>query len=94
MPLRRHDDVHALLDSLRGEGFTIVGLEIDPAAVALGEYEPPANVALLLGDEVRGIAPDLRDRCDVLLEIPMHGTKTSLNVSVAAGIALHALRAA
>ncbi|MCR3722076.1 SpoU rRNA Methylase family protein [Prauserella flava] len=93
MPLQRHDDVHTLLDSLRGEGYTIAGLEIDPNAVILGDYSPGAKVALVLGDEVRGIDPDLRSRCDLLLQIPMYGQKSSLNVSVAAGIALYALRA-
>ena len=49
---------------------------------------------MLLGDEVKGIDPALRDRCDVLVEIPVFGQKYSLNVSVAAGIALYALRTA
>lgn len=93
MPLRRHDDVHALLDSLRDEGYTVAGLEIDQAAVTLDDYGPSSKVALVLGDEVRGLDPELRSRCDLLLEIPMYGQKTSLNVSVAAGIALYALRA-
>lgn len=94
MPFRRHPDVRALLDELRRDGYAVAGLEIDPDAVPLGDYAPGERVALLLGDEVSGIAEDLRDACDVLLQIPMHGRKRSLNVSVAAGIALHALREA
>lgn len=94
MPFRRHDDVYALLDSLREDGYSIVGLEIDPAAVGLGDYAPGRKVALVLGDEVHGIDPDIRSRCDLLLQIPLYGRKSSLNVSVAAGIALYALRAA
>ncbi|MQA14615.1 MAG: TrmH family RNA methyltransferase [Pseudonocardiaceae bacterium] len=94
MPFERHPDVHALLGSLRGEGYAVAGLEIDPDAVALDDYRPRAKVALLLGDEVRGVDPLLRDNCDVLLQIPMFGRKDSLNVSVAAGIALYALRMA
>lgn len=93
MPLRRHDDVHALLDALRDEGYTIVGLEIDPAAVTLGDYPPGAKTALVLGDEVHGIDPAMRAACDLLVQIPQYGQKSSLNVSVAAGIALYALRA-
>lgn len=92
MPFARHDDVYALLDSLRAAGYAVAGLEIDPAAVTIGDYAPAAKVALLLGDEVAGIDPALRERCDVLLQIPMYGRKDSLNVSVAAGIALYALR--
>lgn len=92
MPFTRHDDVVALLDSLRADGYVVTGLEIDPDALTIGDYAPGGKVALLLGDEVRGIEPEMRERCDVLLQIPMFGFKDSLNVSVAAGIALYSLR--
>lgn len=46
------------------------------------------KIVLLLGEEVSGIPPDLRKKCDVFLEIPMCGRKESFNVSVAASIAL------
>jgi tRNA G18 (ribose-2'-O)-methylase SpoU len=94
MTFSRHPDVHALLDELRADGYVVTGLEIDPAAALLGDYRPEPKVALLLGDEVSGILPDLRKACDVLLQIPMYGRKDSLNVSVAAGIALYRLRTA
>ena len=46
---------------------------------------------LVLGEEVEGIPADIIQKMDVLLEIPMCGQKESLNVSVAAGIALYEL---
>jgi 23S rRNA (guanosine2251-2'-O)-methyltransferase len=92
MPFTREPDVHALLDALHEQGFAVAGLEVDPQAVALDDYRPPHRVALLLGDEVRGIEEPLRHRCDLLLQIPMFGRKDTLNVSVAAGIALYSLR--
>ncbi len=92
MPFERHPDVFALLNTLGDSGYTVAGLEVDPDAVALASYAPPPSVALLLGDEVAGITPELRHRCDVLLRISTYGRKDTLNVSVAAGIALHALR--
>jgi 23S rRNA (guanosine2251-2'-O)-methyltransferase len=94
MPFERHPDVHGLVGSLHDEGYAVAGLEIDPDAVALGDYRPRDKLALLLGDEVRGVDPVLRESCDVLLQIPMFGQKGSLNVSVAAGIALYTLRLA
>ncbi|MDR7304005.1 TrmH family RNA methyltransferase [Haloactinomyces albus] len=94
MPFERHADVSTLLESLRDAGYTVAGLEIDPHAVALADYPPAQKVALVLGDEVVGIDPVLRDSCDLLLQIPIYGHKYSLNVSVAAGIALYALRTA
>lgn len=79
------------IQTLKNAGFTIAGLEQDERSIPLQTYTPPDKLALLLGEEVEGIAPVWREMCDVLLEIPMHGQKESFNVSVAAGIALYAL---
>jgi len=77
--------------SLKDQGFTIVGLEQDNRSIQLNKYTCPSKVALLLGEEVKGITDDSRNQCDDLIEIPMVGQKESFNVSVAAGIALYAL---
>jgi 23S rRNA (guanosine2251-2'-O)-methyltransferase len=77
--------------SLRARGYKIVGLEQDGRSTMTPDYLAPAKVALLLGEEVDGLTPELRNQCDDLIEIPMRGQKESFNVSVAAGIALYAL---
>lgn len=46
-------------------------------------------VAIIVGNEARGLAPETVSRCDVTVRIPMLGTATSLNVSVAAGVLLY-----
>ena len=79
------------LASLRARGYVLVGLEQDTRSITLPEYHSPRKIALLLGEEVEGISKELREQCDQLIEIPMHGKKESYNVSVAAGIALYAL---
>jgi len=79
------------LNSLKEQGFTIVGLEQDERSISIKKYIVPSKIALLLGEEVKGITDDLRDQCDDLIEIPMVGQKESFNVSVATGIALYAL---
>lgn len=79
------------LESLKNQGYTIIGLEQSQNSVMLPNYQPPAKIALLLGEEVEGIASDLIAQCDDIIEIPMVGKKESFNVSVATGIALYAL---
>ena len=78
-------------ESLKQQGFNIIGLEQDKKSVKLNKFAPPKKIALLLGEEVFGITSDLRNQCNSLIEIPMIGKKESFNVSVATGIALYAL---
>lgn len=84
-------NVSSLIMRLKKEGYTIVGLEQDERSVDYCSASKSKKTALLVGNEVRGISPQLREKCDTLIEIPMRGEKESLNVSVAAGIALYAL---
>lgn len=79
------------LVALKMAGYRIVGLEQDDRSVLLPNYQSLEKVALLLGEEVEGLTPELRAACDDLIEIPMHGKKESFNVSVATGIALYEL---
>lgn len=79
------------LQALKDDGYRIVGLEQDQRSIMLYNYQTPDKVALLLGEEVEGLTDDLRNLCDDLIEIPMHGQKESFNVSVATGIALYQL---
>ncbi len=74
---------------LKQQGYRIVGLEQSSGSVMLSAYHPPAKIALLLGEEVDGIEPELLAMCDDAVEIPMAGQKESFNVSVATGIALY-----
>ncbi len=85
-------DVVSVIDELHADGFRIVGLELDARALDLASYQPEEMTALLLGNEVTGIPPTLRDRCDDLVSIAQLGTKESLNVAVAAGIAAYAMQ--
>lgn len=79
------------LNDLKVQGYRIVALEQEARSFSLDMYEVPEKIALLLGEEVEGITPELLDECDDIIEIPMQGQKESFNVSVAAGIALYAL---
>jgi len=54
----------------------------------LRDYAPEAPTALVVGHEVIGVAQDVVDACDDVVEIIQFGTKHSLNVSVSAGLAI------
>lgn len=73
-------------------GYTILGLEQTDESVMIQDYKlPDRPVCLILGNEVTGIDTSLLPHLDTVLEIPQFGMKHSLNVSVAAGVALYAL---
>jgi 23S rRNA (guanosine2251-2'-O)-methyltransferase len=79
------------LETLAEDGRQIVGLAGE-AAATLDELEPaPHGRVLVVGSEGRGLRELTRKRCDVLVRIPMGGPISSLNASVAAGVAFYAL---
>lgn len=75
---------------LQAKGYTVLALEQAHESLRLDRFvpEPEARYALVLGNEVKGVAEEVVAAADHCLEIPQYGTKHSLNVSVAAGIAL------
>lgn len=77
------------LGTLQLAGYRIVALEQTPGSINLRDYHAPARIALVLGEEVHGIPPEILGSCDDFIEIPMSGKKESFNVSVATGIALY-----
>lgn len=75
------------IGTLKKAGFWIYGAAGE-AAQSLFEVKFSGPVCLVLGSEGKGIRPLVREQCDFLVSIPMHGPLNSLNASVAAGIIL------
>lgn len=92
IPFDYIEDVKKCIKELRKKGYHIIGLEQGEKSVDYRTVPPHDKVALLIGTEVEGIPGEIQNMCDTLYEIPMHGAKNSLNVSVATGIALYAVR--
>jgi tRNA G18 (ribose-2'-O)-methylase SpoU len=92
LPPTHHPDVFQLIENLRSEGFIILALEQHTAAIPLPSFNLQTPAVLLLGNEPKGLPVELLSTCDKIIEIPQAGKKESLNVSVAAGIALYQLR--
>lgn len=61
----------------------------DAAATTIYESDLSGPMALVMGREESGLRPQVADRCDELVRLPMHGSVESLNVSVATGICLY-----
>lgn len=92
VPWRAIPDVQKAIEELKAKGYEIAGLEQTDQSVMIHDYRVPDKpVCLILGNEVTGIDPSLLPYLDIALEIPQFGMKHSLNVSVAAGVALYAL---
>lgn len=81
------------LQALKDEGYTIIALEITDNSIPIQELKLDAGekVALLLGGENHGIAPQHLAMANHIVHIDMYGTNSSMNVSVAAGICLQAI---
>ncbi len=77
-----------LISKLKKEGWYVVGVEQDVRALDYRKSKVKEKTVFVFGNEVAGISKEVRKRCDELIEIPMHGKKESLNVSVTAGIIL------
>ena len=75
------------LEELKDAGVWTVGLAGD-APKRYDEVDFTLPTALVVGAEGTGLRRLVRERCDWLVSIPMRGQSKSLNVSVAAGIAL------
>lgn len=79
------------LDQVRQAGFTLVALTPNAEAAAIGSHPPIAKPALLFGAEGPGLSPAALSQADFRVRIPISPAVDSLNVVVAAGVALHRL---
>lgn len=92
VPFEYYEDLTDWLDfNKTHHNLPIVALEQAENSCLLPDFQPPEKFALLLGEEVKGIPPDVLSQADYIVEIPMFGQKESFNVSVATGIALYGL---
>jgi 23S rRNA (guanosine2251-2'-O)-methyltransferase len=87
LPLIREVNINRALEKLKENGFWIYGLD-ERGEMSYDKVDYASPAALVLGAEGKGLHQQVKKRCDVLVAIPMAGSIASLNVSVAAGIAL------
>jgi len=91
VPWEHNKDPLKVINKLRDSGLRIIALEQTDDAVEISHLSVPDKVCLIVGHEVTGVPDEVLKACDDVVHIPMKGRKESLNVAVAAGIALHHL---
>lgn len=74
---------------VRDRGIPVLAVETTPAAVSVYDYPWQQPVAIIFGNEVTGILPEIWQSCDGCVRIPMCGFKNSMNVATAFGIVLY-----
>ncbi len=87
--LRHHDDTTELLRFASDAGLTVVAVDIVPGAERLERTTLPRDCLLLFGSEGPGISDDARGGAALTVSIAQFGSTRSINVAVAAGIAMH-----
>jgi len=76
------------LSDLKDDGLWIFGLEVQ-GGVAIDQADLTGPLAIVVGSEGTGLGRLIRERCDVLVTLPMAGPTNSLNAAVAGSIALY-----
>lgn len=85
----KYDNTKKCVDALKNEGYKIYSSLLDKNAVNLYDLDFTSKVALIVGNEHRGISEEMKNLSDKTFYIPMRGMIQSLNVSVAAAVTLY-----
>ncbi len=90
LPIIQVTNLAQTIEALKEHQFWVYGLDLETSQT-LEAIAQDVSVCLVLGSEGSGLSSLVKKRCDALVKIPMFGQTNSLNVSVAAGVAMHHL---
>ncbi|MBN2637044.1 MAG: RNA methyltransferase [Prolixibacteraceae bacterium] len=78
------------VNELKENGYKVYAIEQVDNSILLPDFKPVRNekIAIVFGNEVKGVQQKVVNICDGSIEIPQHGTKHSFNISVSVGIVL------
>jgi|TARA_B110000046_G_scaffold74681_2_gene82780 tRNA G18 (ribose-2'-O)-methylase SpoU len=84
------EDTLALVKKLKSEGIVVAAIEQAENSIMLDEFSLESNkkIAIVFGNEVKGVQQEVVSESDYCVEIPQIGTKHSLNISVSCGVVL------
>lgn len=80
-----------IIKKLKADGYQTCAIEQAERSENLFHFAPQRNskVAIVLGNEVKGVQQEVVDACDTVIELDQFGTKHSLNIAVCAGIVIY-----
>jgi len=90
IPWSYHNNNVRLMKNLKEKECFILGLEVGVNSIPILKFhinKDVKNIILIVGNELAGIDPEIREQCNQLIYIPMFGHKQSYNVTIAFGIA-------
>lgn len=87
MPVARVTNIPNVIDELKSRGCWIYGADMDGETYCSSDLK--GSCALVIGSEGNGLGRLVREKCDLILSLPMCGKINSLNASVAAGILMY-----
>lgn len=86
---KKYFNTWKLMEELKSKNINVVALEQSATSRDYRGFKPKFPLAVVVGNEVKGLSPNILKRVDSTWHIPMRGKKESLNVSVAVGIFIY-----
>lgn len=87
IPISMVSNIVQTMESLKKDGFWIVGTDMNGTTYTDIDYS--GRMAIVIGNEGKGMSQLVQENCDFIASIPMYGKVNSLNASVAAGIMIY-----
>ncbi len=87
LPVARVANLASAVDELKEKGIWVYGCDMEGESWCSVNFD--GGVALVIGSEGKGMSRLLKEKCDVMVSLPMRGEITSLNASVAGGIIMY-----
>jgi 23S rRNA (guanosine2251-2'-O)-methyltransferase len=90
VPWEYFEETETAVLNLKENGYRVFAVEQVENSIMLPDFSPEKEqkLALVFGNEVKGVQQSVINICDGAIEIPQYGTKHSFNISVSAGIVL------
>jgi tRNA G18 (ribose-2'-O)-methylase SpoU len=91
VPWEHAETAVSAIESLKFKikNLSVVAVEQDTKSVPFESFDYKLPIALVVGNETSGCSQETLEQCDAIVELPMFGINTSLNVMVTLGIALY-----